>query len=106
MKFVFLFQGGIAPQAESEKYIQAFRSWTGELTQKGILKGGLPLARSGKIVSQNTVESFQFSQDTLSGYAEIEAASFDEAIEIAKRCPNIKYGGKVEVRDLMNMQGM
>ncbi len=43
MKFVFLFRGGIATQAEGEKYIQAFRSWIGELTQKGILKGGLPL---------------------------------------------------------------
>jgi len=39
MKFVFLFHGGIAPQEESETYIQAFRSWIGELTQKGILKG-------------------------------------------------------------------
>ena len=106
MKFVFLFQGGIAPQAEGEKYIQAFRSWIGELTQKGILKGGLPLARSGKIVSQNTVESFQFSQESVSGYAEVEVASLDEALEIAKGCPSIQYGGKVEVRDLMNMQGM
>ena|SRR6266566_5528382 len=106
MKFVFLFRGGIATQAEGEKYIQAFRSWIGELTQKGILKGGLPLARSGKIVSQNAEESFQFSQDSVSGYAEVEAASLDEAIEIARGCPNIQYGGKVEVRDLMNMQGM
>ena len=106
MKFVFLFHGGIAPQAEAEKYIQAFRSWIGELTQKGILKGGLPLARSGKIVSQNTVESFQLSQESVSGYAEVEAASLDEAIEIATGCPNIIYGGKVEVRDLMNIPGM
>ena len=106
MKFVFLFHGGIAPQADAEKYIQAFRSWMGELTQKGILKGGLPLSRSGKIVSQNIEESFQFSQDSVSGYAEIEAASLDEAIEIARGCPNIQYGGKVEVRDLMNMPGM
>jgi hypothetical protein len=106
MKFVFLFHGGIAPRAEAEKYIQDFRSWTSELAQKGILTGGLPLARSGKIVSQNTVDSFQFSQDSVSGYAEVEAASLDEALEIAKGCPSIHYGGKVEVRDLMNMPGM
>ena len=106
MKFVLLFHGGIAPQGEGEKYIQAFRSWMGELTQKGVLKGGLPLARSGKIVSQNTEESFHFSQDSVSGYAEVEAASLDEALEIAKGCPSIQYGGKVEVRDLMNMPGM
>lgn len=106
MKFVLLFHGGIAPQAEAEKYIQAFRTWTGELTQKGILKGGLPLARSGKIVSQNSVDSFQFSQESVGGYVEVEAASLEEAVEIAKGCPNIHYGGKVEVRDLMNMPGM
>jgi hypothetical protein len=106
MKFVLLFHGGIAPQGEGEKYIQAFRSWMGELIQNGILKGGLPLARSGKIVSQNTVDSFQFSQDSVSGYAEVEVASLDEALEIAKGCPSIHYGGKVEVRDLMNMPGM
>ncbi|MGZ6384018.1 MAG: hypothetical protein ACXWOL_01165, partial [Ktedonobacteraceae bacterium] len=62
-----------------EKYIQTFRSWMGELTQKGTLKGGLPLARSGKIVSQNTVDSFQFSQESVSGYAEVEVVSLDEA---------------------------
>jgi hypothetical protein len=106
MKFVLLFHGGIAPQAEAEKYIQAFRTWTGELTQKGKLKGGLPLARSGKIVSQNAVDSFQFSPESVGGYAEVEAASLDEAVEIAKGCPNIHYGGTVEVRDLMNMPGM
>ena len=106
MKFVLLFHGGIAPQGEGEKYIQAFRSWMGELIQNGILKGGLPLARSGKIVSQNTVDSFQFSQDSVSGYTEVEVASLDEALDIAKGCPSIHYGGKVEVRDLMNMPGM
>ena len=106
MKFVFLFHGGIAPQAEAEQYIQAFRTWAVELTQKGILMGGLPLARSGKIVSQNTVDSFQFSQESVSGYTEVEVASLDEAIEIAKGCPSIQYGGKVEVRDLMNIPGM
>ena len=73
----------------AEKYIQAFRSWMGELTQKGILKGGLP-----------------FSQESVTGYAEVEATSLDEAIEIARGCPSIQYGGKVEVRDLMNMPGM
>ena len=106
MKFVLLFHGGIAPQAEAEKYIQAFSTWTGELAQKGILKGGLPLARSGKIVSQNTVEFFHFSQESVSGYAEVEVVSLDEALEIARGCPSIQYGGKIEVRDLMNMPGM
>jgi hypothetical protein len=42
----------------------------------------------------------------VSGYAEVEAASLDEALEIAKGCPNIQDGGKVEIRDLMNMSGM
>jgi len=106
MKFVFLFHGGIVPQAESEKYIQAFSSWMGELVQKGILKGGLPLGRSGKIVSQNTVDSFQFSQESVGGYAEVEVASLDEALKIATGCPSLHYGGKVEVRDLMDLPGM
>jgi hypothetical protein len=105
MKLVFLFRKEL-PQEEAEKYIPAWRSWTQDLTQKGILKGGLPLTPSGKVVSQNTVESFQLSQDTVTGYAEIEAVSFDEAIEIAKGCPNMQYGGKVEIREPMNMEGM
>lgn len=107
MKFVFLVQGGIPPQDEGEKYIQAFGSWIGELRQKGIITGGLPpLARSGKVVSPTTVDSFQFTQTSVSGCIEIEAASLEEAVESAKGCPNMQYGGKVEVRDLMDMSGI
>jgi hypothetical protein len=107
MKFVLLVQGGIPPQEETDMYIQAFGSWIGGLRQKGIITGGLPpLARSGKVVSPTSVDAFQFTQNSVSGCIELEAASLDEAVEHAKGCPNMQYGGKVEVRDLMDMSGL
>ncbi len=31
------------------------------------------------------------------------ADTLDEAVELAKSCPNLKYGGKVEVRSVMSI---
>lgn len=92
MKFVFLYRGGPSRQEIDKEYIDAWRLWIEALSRNGNLKGGFPLVPSGKMVSQNEVESFQYPQnepEELTGYSEIEAASFNEAIKIAKDCPNI-----------------
>ncbi len=102
MKVVFLFRGEL-PQADANKYIPLWDKWFKELTDKGIFRGGIPIAPQGKLVTQNNVETLQLTDDLVTGYAELEFPSMDEAIATAKQCPNRLYGGKVEIREPMNM---
>jgi hypothetical protein len=39
----------------------------------------------------------------IGGYVIIKAVSLDEAVKIAQDCPNLLYGGKVEVRSVMSI---
>ncbi|WP_394839184.1 YciI family protein [Pendulispora rubella] len=43
------------------------------------------------------------TKEQLGGYFFIEAASLDEAIAWAKRCPSVKYGS-IEIRPVYNIQ--
>ncbi len=42
-------------------------------------------------------------KEVVGGYLIVKAGSLDEAVELAKACPNIMYGGSVEVRSVMSI---
>jgi hypothetical protein len=44
---------------------------------------------------------FADTKEVLGGFALIEAANLDEAIEVAERIPAVRYGGVVEVRPVV-----
>jgi hypothetical protein len=54
--------------------------------ENGVLATGGPLAET--------------SRGMLAGYFVIGAASLDEALDVARGCPHLKYGGSVEIRRL------
>ncbi|MGZ8920876.1 MAG: YciI family protein, partial [Limisphaerales bacterium] len=41
---------------------------------------------------------FAESKEAIGGYFMLDVESIEEAIEIAKQCPTLEYGAKVEVR--------
>ena len=55
----------------------------------------------GKIVSAEQVEEYA---GNMRGASIIEANSFTEAIEIARKSPTIKYGGTVEIFEEFHRQ--
>ena len=40
------------------------------------------------------------SKEVLGGYYMIEAPSYDKAIDYARDCPQLEYGGTIEVRQV------
>ena len=40
------------------------------------------------------------AKEVVGGYFLIEAADYDEAVEISKGCPHLKYGGRIELRQI------
>ena len=84
-------------QTAMEKY----RAWTTKPFTKGSARlaedfgkvlrsiGGKPIASDGP---------YSETKEVLAGYYTIEAASYDDAVRIAKDHPHVEYGGTIEVR--------
>ncbi len=104
--YLFLFRGGepsdndLSPE-EMQHHMQKWFTWIATLRDKGIYKGGEPLEKGGNTVEPDrtiTDGPFTESKELIGGFVMIEADSFDEASELAKDCPALELGGKVEVR--------
>jgi hypothetical protein len=111
-KFLFIFRGGgyATPGSQSptevQEHLGRWNAWSSALLAAGRLSGGHPLEypASGKtlrgrarVVSDGP---YAESKDLVSGIMIVEAASVDEATEIARGCPIFEHDGSVEVRPI------
>jgi hypothetical protein len=81
-----------------------FYEWYDRLADEGKIKKGHRLASEGKVLSGRkaiTDGPFAESKEAIAGYWIIQAASFEEAVEIAKANPCLDYGVTVEVRPIL-----
>ncbi len=109
--FIFLFKGedpqrDLSPE-EMQRHMQEWGAWLDNLTQTGRFESGTPLEAAGKIVSgpNTTATETPFAEpgEVVTGYLVISARDIDEAVEIAKACPILDVGGRVEVRAVQEM---
>ena len=103
---MLLFRGtdlrkGLSPE-ELQKVSEKWMTWFRRLTEQGKAVAGRPLERDGKIVSgKDRVVSdgpFAESKEAIGGYFLLDVATMDEAVAIARECPGLAYGIRVEVR--------
>ena len=68
---------------------------------------GEPLLPGGKLISgankKVTDGPYTEGKEIVGGFFIIKAADYDEAVTIAKDCPDYEYGGSVQVRQVMKM---
>src|ERR1041385_7083902 len=87
---------------DKQKVTNQWMAWFKRLTDEGKAVAGNPLEREGKIVSgKNRVVSdgpFAESKETIGGYFLLKVNTLDDAVAIAKECPGLPYGIRVEVR--------
>jgi hypothetical protein len=107
-EYMLLFKGtqwdrGLSPE-EVQQVMTRWTSWLNRLTQEGKIRSAQPLANQGKIITwkQGAVVDGPFaeSKEAIGGYF-LLLASEEEAVEIAKECPALKYGLVVEVRPVI-----
>jgi hypothetical protein len=109
--FIYLYRGGQMSQVPSEMQarMQKWTAWMGELQKKGHLKDrGHPLERTGKTVSgkdKNVTDGPYPEKDIIGGFSLIQAENIEQAVALSQGCPMFLYGGLVEVRALMKMEG-
>jgi len=111
-EFVLIFRNDFQPEVkfspdEMQAIMQQWQTWMGGMAAQGQLaSSGNRLGGDGKTLRPGSVITngpYAEIKEMISGYIIVNAATIDEAAEIAKDCPILHVGGNVEVRDIVPM---
>jgi len=101
--------GATPPSAEQmQAVMQQWQSWIRNIAEQGKFGGTARLQSEGKTVKPGNVITdgpYAEAKEIIGGYLIVKASSLDEAVELAKSCPGLTYGGNVEVRSVLAMDG-
>jgi hypothetical protein len=101
-KFLLLMEGlsarPSAPDEQTAAYNRKWAEWAGSLASSGVLESGLPLTATATEVTKDSVADLPLAATDIYGYLLINAASLDEAVDIARQAPHIELGGRTIVR--------
>jgi hypothetical protein len=113
LKFMFIFRGGgysargaVSP-TELQQHLAKWTAWTNGLLAAGRLVGAQQLQHppTGKTIRGRdrvvTDGPYAESKDLVSGTLVVEAASLQDATELAHGCPIFDFDGSVEVRPVL-----
>ena len=108
--YMLLFVGmewhkGLAPE-QTQKVSEDWMAWFKGLCEEGKAVAGHPLGLEGKTVSgkNRTVTDGPFAEakEAIGGYFLLDVATMDEAVAIARQCPGLPFGAKVEIRPVLS----
>jgi hypothetical protein len=89
---------------EMQKHMQKWHDWMNEGFRKGwMVNPGDGLKQEGRVVDAEKVVTdgpFVETKEIVGGFTIVKTDTIDAAAEIAKGCPCLLIGGKVEVRPL------
>jgi hypothetical protein len=89
---------------EMQQHMQKWHDWMKEGFEKGwMVNPGDGLKQEGRVVNAKKVVTdgpFVEAKEIVGGFTIVQAAGIDAAAQIAKGCPCLLTGGKVEVRPL------
>jgi hypothetical protein len=99
-------QPGFA-NADETKRVQEYTGWARKEESAGTLIGGEKLSDWANDISTHA-DSFISREhpagaDSIAGFFIVRAPEPDSAIRIALRCPHLKYGGRIELRELVRV---
>ncbi|HWD40726.1 MAG TPA: YciI family protein [Fimbriimonas sp.] len=109
--FVLLLTGGDFEKLSAEEMQAAYgkyMGWSKLLRERNQYVTGEELQMVGKTIAPGGIVSdgpFAESKEAVGGFYMITAKDLEEATEIAKDCPQLLYGGKVEVRPTVDHSG-
>jgi hypothetical protein len=97
--------GGAMPTEEQMQAVMSqWREWIAGIAAKGKYSGTNRLLPQGQTLKPENVITdgpYVEAKEMVGGYVIVKADSLGEAVEMAKACPNLLYGGSVEVRSVM-----
>lgn len=95
------------PPEAIEAVIAEYVGWSKKLETEGKFAGGQKLKDEGGRLLSGTNGDFRVTdgpyaeaKEVIGGFFTITASEYNEAVNIAKDCPHLKYGGRIEVREI------
>jgi len=93
--------------AEMGKVIEEYVEWRRNLVEEKRFTGGNKLKDEGgrELMSVNgqirvAQGSYAGAKEVLGGYFLIKADNYEQAVEICKGCPHLRFGGRIELREI------
>jgi hypothetical protein len=88
--------------------IKDYGGWADRLRGEGRLKGGQKLTNdAGRVMRSGgggrvvvTDGPYAESKELLGGFFVVTAKDYDEACRLAESCPHLRYGGRIEIRQI------
>jgi len=109
-EYMLLFRGphwdrGLSAD-ELQDAMDKVMAWFGGLEERGKVKGGQPLGAEGRTISGANGRfvmdgPYAESKEAVGGYLMLQAEDLNEAVEIARSSPVLRYGVTVEVRPIL-----
>ena len=97
--------GSKIPSEEQMQLIMSeWQSWIKGIAANGKFSGTNRLYPEGRTLKPGNIVTdgpYAEVKEMIGGYLVVKADSLEEAVKMAESCPNIKYGGNVEVRTVM-----
>ena len=97
---------------EIQKAIEKYFAWGDKLRKAGIFIASHKLAdEPGRVMRGQGGKArvldgpYSETKEVLGGYYMIEAPSYQAAVEQCRDCPQLEYGGTIEVREVDEMIG-
>jgi len=110
-KFMLIFRGGAVARhdlspSELQAHVEKWYRWSDELARQGRRNAGTALDNPGAAIRGHervvTDGPYAESKDLVTGSMIFEAASLEDAIDVARNCPTYEFGGSVEVRPVQD----
>ena len=98
-KYVLVYQGGAMAETEEAQAaaMAAWGAWFGTLGA-AVVDGGAPFGASAAVGGGGATSA-------LTGYSVLEAGDLDAAVAMARGCPILADGGKVDVYEAIDVGG-
>jgi hypothetical protein len=109
-EYMLLFRGPHWDQGlstdELQRTMDNMMAWFEGLNELGKIKGAQPLSAQGRTISGTNGRfvldgPFTETKEAVGGYLVLQADSFEEAVEVARTNPALRYGVSVEVRSIL-----
>ena len=103
-QYIIAYIGGQQPSSpeEGKAQMEKWKTWISGLGA-AVVNPGTPLKDIRVMAPDGSVR--EGSGNDMHGFTVVEAASIDDALDMARECPYLEIGGSLEVAEMMNMPG-
>ena len=103
-QYAIVYLGGNQPSSpeEGQRHFAKYMEWLSALGEAAVSPAN-PFVTTSTVNPDGSVTAG--SNTSMSGYTVIQADTMEAALEIAKACPFLEIGGKLEVSELGEMPG-